>query len=246
MNTTRREAVKLAAGVCAGWVPHPNVRVAVCPPYPYLDAVREVVRGTSIALGAQNVYFQRQGAFTGEVSANMLADMACKYVIIGHSERRHQMGETDEHVQRKIEAALEAGLDLIVCVGETLAQREASETLDVVTRQVTAALDKIWPRVLGRVVLAYEPVWAIGTGHNATPAQAEEVHALIRKILSARYNAAAAARVPVQYGGSVNPKNARELLAQPNVNGALVGGASLKAEDFLAIANAAVALAQAE
>jgi triosephosphate isomerase len=185
------------------------------------------------------LYHQPNGAFTGEISAAMLVDVGCQYVILGHSERRHILGETDADVNKKTHAALAAGLVPIVCVGELLAEREAGKTNDVIRTQFDGSLAGLSAEQMAKTVIAYEPVWAIGTGKVATPEQAEEVHKELRKIIAARYNAATAEAVRIQYGGSVKASNAAELLAQPNVDGALVGGASLKAEEFLGIAAAA-------
>ncbi len=236
MNLDRGASVELARAIVAraGEVPH--VELAVCPPFVYLDAVAAVVRSTPVALGGQNMYFQKSGAFTGEVSAGMLLDLGCKYVILGHSERRHILGETDELVNKKALAALSAGLNPIVCVGETLAEREAGQTGEVIRRQFDGSLAGLSVDQILRVVIAYEPVWAIGTGRVATTRQAEEVHIDLRKLLAERYNSTVAQSVRIQYGGSVKPDNAAELLGCENIDGALVGGASLKAGDFLAIA----------
>jgi triosephosphate isomerase len=182
------------------------------------------------------MYFEGNGAFTGETSAAMLLDLAAKYVILGHSERRHILGETDADVHRKTQAALAAGLTPLVCVGELLAEREAGQTAEVIRQQFSGSLAEVSGDQMRSIVLAYEPVWAIGTGKVATPEQAEEVHADLRKLLVERYNEAVAGEVRILYGGSVKPDNAAILLGQPNVNGVLVGGASLKADDFLAIA----------
>jgi triosephosphate isomerase len=184
------------------------------------------------------MYHEPSGAFTGELSAAMLLDIGCRYVILGHSERRHVLGETDQDVNRKLHAALAAGLTPIVCVGELLQQRQAGQTHEVIAQQFAGSLDGLSPQQAGQTVIAYEPVWAIGTGQVATPQQAEEVHADLRKLLAERYNTAVAEAVRIQYGGSVKPDNAAELLAQPNIDGALVGGASLEADSFLAIAAA--------
>jgi triosephosphate isomerase len=185
------------------------------------------------------MYHEANGAFTGEISASMLLDLSCKYVILGHSERRHILRETDADVNRKVHAALAAGLVPIVCVGETLAEREAGNTKSVVQQQFDGSLAGLSNEQMSDVVIAYEPVWAIGTGKVATPDQAEEVHADLRKLLEARYNSNVAAAVRIQYGGSVKPDNAAELLGQPNIDGALVGGASLKVDSFLGIIAAA-------
>ena len=238
MNLNRAEGVALAAAVAKGVGDGGAVDVAVCPPSVYLDAVAAAVRGSAVGVGAQNMYFESKGAFTGEVSAAMLLDVGCRYVILGHSERRHILGETDELVSKKTHAALAAGLTPIVCVGETLDQREAGRTADVIRTQIEGSLAAIPAEAMLKIVIAYEPVWAIGTGKTATPAQAEEVHVDLRKLLAARYNTEVAEAVVIQYGGSVNAKNAAELLSQPNVDGALVGGASLKPEEFLAIVEA--------
>jgi triosephosphate isomerase (TIM) len=235
MNLNKAEAVALAKSVAAGTPRDRSVEVAVCPPAAYLDAVGAALQGSAVGLGAQNVYFENNGAFTGELSTAMLLDVGCKYVILGHSERRQLMGETDAEVNKKAKRALAAGLIPIVCVGETLAQREAGQTLNVVQTQFDGSLAGIMAAEMSKVVIAYEPVWAIGTGKVATMAQAEEVHAALRALLQSRYNSEVAEAVRIQYGGSVKPDNAVELLAQPNIDGALVGGASLKAESFLGI-----------
>jgi triosephosphate isomerase len=235
MNLTRDAAVALAAGVAAGGSAFSAVEVAVCPPFVYLDAVRAALQGSPVGLGAQNMYFQREGAYTGEVSARMLKDVGCRYVILGHSERRHILGETDELVNGKTLAALALGLTPIVCVGETLAEREAGATKSVIHGQFSGSLAGLSAEQMQQVVIAYEPVWAIGTGKNATPEQAEQVHADLRRLIESRYNAHVASTVRIQYGGSVKPENAAELLSQPNIDGALVGGASLKVDSFLGI-----------
>jgi triosephosphate isomerase len=185
------------------------------------------------------MYHETEGAFTGEISGKMLVDSGCSYVILGHSERRHVLGESDQAVNRKLLAALELALIPIVCVGETLGEREAGQTQSVIHDQFTGSLAGLSADQMLNVVIAYEPVWAIGTGKNATPQQAEEVHADLRRLIEARYNPHVASSVRIQYGGSVKPENARELLSQPNIDGALVGGASLKADSFLGIVAAA-------
>jgi triosephosphate isomerase len=198
--------------------------------------VSEIVKGTPVALGAQNMYHEASGAFTGEISAAMLLDAGCQYVILGHSERRHILGETDAAINKKTIAALAAGLTPIVCVGELLDERESGETAAVIRRQFEGSLANVPIEQIEKVVIAYEPVWAIGTGKVATPEQAEEVHAELRGLLAQRYNEKAAANVRILYGGSVKPSNAKELLSQPNIDGALIGGASLNPDDFLGIA----------
>jgi triosephosphate isomerase len=219
-----------------------GVDVAVCPPSVYLHDVGAAIRGSSIGLGAQNVNQAADGAFTGEISCGMLKDLGCSYVILGHSERRAIFGETDSMVNEKLKAVLKAGLTPIVCVGETLEQREAGKTQSVVQGQCTGSLAGLTGEEMAATVLAYEPVWAIGTGKTATPAQAEEVHADIRGLLTKQFGASVAEKVVIQYGGSVKADNAMDLLSQPNIDGALVGGASLKSDSFLAIIRAAAAI----
>jgi triosephosphate isomerase len=219
-----------------------GVDVAVCPPSVYLHDVGAAIRGSSIGLGAQNVNQAADGAFTGEISCGMLKDLGCSYVILGHSERRAIFGETDSMVNEKLKAVLKAGLTPIVCVGETLEQREAGKTQSVVQGQCIGSLAGLTGEEMAATVLAYEPVWAIGTGKTATPAQAEEVHADIRGLLTKQFGASVAEKVVIQYGGSVKADNAMDLLSQPNIDGALVGGASLKSDSFLAIIRAAAAI----
>jgi triosephosphate isomerase len=216
-----------------------RVDVAVAPPFTALHAAAEELAGSRIGLGAQNLHFEAQGAFTGEISAPMLVEAGCRFVLVGHSERRQLFGETDEGVRKKTKAALAAGLHPIVCVGETLPERESGRTLEVVGRQVRGALAGLTPAEVGALTLAYEPVWAIGTGKTATAAQAKEVHAAVRAILR-ELAPAAAESVRIQYGGSVKPENAAELMSQADVDGALVGGASLKALDFVGIVKGAI------
>ncbi len=241
MNLNRTESVALARELVERVGISSPVELAVCPPFVYLESVGQVLRGSAIGLGAQNMYFQSNGAFTGEVSDTMLLDLGCRYVILGHSERRHVIGESNADVNRKVQAALQAGLIPIVCLGETLAEREAGKTQVVVTEQFDGSLSRVSLSDMVRVVIAYEPVWAIGTGKVATPNQAEEVHAELRRLIRSRYNANVADLVRIQYGGSVKPDNAAELLRQPNIDGALVGGASLKANDLIGIVAGACA-----
>jgi triosephosphate isomerase len=240
MFTTAAGAEQLASAVVKGLGSETRFTVAVCPPFPYLERVAKVVRATPVGLGAQNLYPEKEGAFTGEVSPTMLVDVGCRYVIIGHSERRHKLGESDAFINRKVHAALAAGLSVILCVGETLQEREANQTEKVLDTQVTNGLSGISTESLERLVLAYEPVWAIGTGRNATPDQAQGAHAFLRGRVGQLCGADAAAALIIQYGGSVKPDNAGQLLKQPDVDGALVGGASLQADQFLAIARAAL------
>lgn len=240
MNTDRASAVALAKGIVGGVDKYKAVDLLVCPPSVYLTSVAEVVGGTSVALGAQNMYHEGNGAFTGELSAAMLKDVGCSHVILGHSERRHILGETDAAVNKKTLAALAAGIVPIVCVGELLSEREANRTAAVIRTQFEGSLAGVSAEQIEKTIIAYEPVWAIGTGKVATPQQAEEVHADLRRLLTERYNGQSAAKVRILYGGSVKASNAGELLAQPNIDGALVGGASLKADEFLGIAAGAV------
>src|ERR1700742_4398017 len=242
MNTDRATAVKLARAIVDRAGMYAAVDLLVCPPFVNLVPVSEVVKGTKVGLGGQNLYHQPNGAFTGEISAAMLVDVGCTYVILGHSERRHILKETDADVNKKTLAALAAGLIPIVCVGELLSEREAGKTGAVIKTQFDGSLAGVSAEQIEKTVIAYEPVWAIGTGKVATPEQAAEVHADLRRLLVERYNDRSAAKVRILYGGSVKASNAGELLAQPNVDGALVGGASLKADEFLGIAAAAAAL----
>jgi triosephosphate isomerase len=241
MHGTAGEAISLATEVVAALADAAGkVQVAVAPPFTALHAVAQALtRGGPVELAAQDVHWEAKGAFTGEVSAAMLADACCTYCIVGHSERRQLFGETDETVRKKVGALLQAGIRPIVCVGETLAEREASRTLEVVDRQVRRGLAGLPGETLAAITVAYEPVWAIGTGKTATAAQAQEVHAAIRRILR-ELAGGMGDQVRIQYGGSVKPENAPELMSQPDVDGALVGGASLKARDFVAIVKGAI------
>ena len=238
MNLSKTESVALAKGLFEQ-VGEATCDVAVAPPSCYLDAVAKELTGSAIGLSAQNMYHRVNGAFTGEISASMLLDLGCKYVILGHSERRHILGESDADVNGKVLAALAAGLIPIVCVGETLKEREAGDTQSIVQRQFEGSLAGLSNQQMSTVVIAYEPVWAIGTGKVATPEQAEEVHADLRRLLETSYNSEVASTVRIQYGGSVKPDNASVLLSQPNIDGALVGGASLTVNSFLGIIAAA-------
>ncbi len=235
MNLDRASAVKLAEGLAKEAEGVDGVDIAVCPPSVYIDAVGKAIAGSNVALGAQDMYHEPKGAFTGEISAAMLLDLGCKYVILGHSERRHVMGETDADINKKVHAALEAGLLPIVCVGELLEEREAGKTGDVIRGQFKGSLAGLSAEQMAQIVIAYEPVWAIGTGKVASREQAEEVHLDLRKIMEDCYNKETAEVVRIQYGGSVKPDNAAELLSQPNIDGALVGGASLKVDLFMGI-----------
>jgi triosephosphate isomerase (TIM) len=240
MYTTAATARELASAVARGLGDEARVTVAVCPPFPYLLPVAEVLRGSPVALGAQDVYCEKEGAFTGEVSPPMLTDVGCRYVIIGHSERRHILHENDHLINRKVHTALDAGLHVILCVGETLAEREGNRTETVLDTQLAGGLAGLTADRLANLVIAYEPVWAIGTGRNATPQQAQDAHAFIRRRAGKMFGEKTASALPIQYGGSVKPDNAATLLGQPDVDGALVGGASLKADSFLAIVRAGI------
>jgi triosephosphate isomerase len=239
MCTNAASARQLATAVVQGVGREGRVQVAVCPPFPYLSLVGEVVRGSAVELGAQNFYSEKEGAFTGEVSPVMLQDLGCKHAILGHSERRHKLGETDAFINQKVLLGLRLGLHIILCVGETLEEREEGRTTAVLQSQLDGSLANVEGDTLSRLVIAYEPVWAIGTGRNATPEQAQEAHAFVRSRIAKRFGEVVAGSLPIQYGGSVKPDNAASLMRQPDVDGALVGGASLKADDFLAIVRAA-------
>lgn len=240
MNTNGESGTALARAVADVFGEIKGVEAFVCPPFPYLAQVGEVCKaaGGGLVVAAQDIYHEAHGAFTGEVSAAMLKDCGCGAVLLGHSERRHVIGETDALICKKTHAALEAGLTAVLCIGETLDQREAGKTDAVNKQQLTAGLEGVSTDQMAHVVIAYEPVWAIGTGETATPAQAQAVHAFIRARIAA-VDARRAAALRVLYGGSVKPANAAELFAMPDIDGGLIGGASLEAESFLAICNAA-------
>lgn len=238
MNLDHLEAEALAAGVVAKTALLQGVTVAVCPPFPYLLQVHAKLQGSPVLLGAQNIYYEPKGAYTGEISAAMALDCGCTWTILGHSERRLILDESDALIKKKVKAALVAGLNVILCVGETLDQRHQNRTEAVVQSQLEGSLAAI-DADPARLVLAYEPVWAIGTGVVATPDQAEDVHAFIRQWLKGKYSAVIADSLRLLYGGSVNPGNATSLMAQSNVDGLLVGGASLKQDDFAAIVKSA-------
>jgi triosephosphate isomerase len=238
MFTNAKPARELAAGIVQGVGNDGRVQVAVCPPFPWLLEVAQVLRGSPVALGGQNLYPEKEGAFTGEVSPAMLLDAGCRYVILGHSERRQKLGELDAFINRKVHAALEAGLEVILCIGETLEERQTHLMQTVLTRQLAGSLAGVGVEALAKVTLSYEPVWAIGTGQNATPQQAQEAHVFVRRLLAGTWGEQAAQATTIQYGGSVKADNVASLLHQPDVDGALVGGASLKADQFLAIVRA--------
>jgi len=238
LNKTIAEALGMVTDLKNQVAAIRDVEIGVAPVFTALASVCKRLEDSNIGVSGQNCHWETSGAFTGEVSAPLLVDVGCKYVIIGHSERRQFFGETDATVQRKVRAALDAGLVAIVCVGETEAERDAGQTMDRVTTQLNAALTSVDRKEVDKLIVAYEPVWAIGTGRTATPAQAQEVHAHIRGLLGQALGPAGDT-VRIQYGGSVKPDNASELMSQPDIDGALVGGASLKPGDFAAIIKAA-------
>lgn len=240
MNATLAEAVRLTQEIVSAVATETEVEVVLCPPFTALAKTAELLKGTAVGLGAQDVHWEPSGAFTGEISPGMLKDLGCQFCIIGHSERRKLFMETDAGVHQKLQALLSHGIKPILCVGETLTQRKSGTTLTIVEGQLKAALEGIsHPNLADQMVIAYEPVWAIGTGVNATPTQAQEVHQAIRAWLHGRFGETAARQIRIQYGGSVKPENAGEILMQPDVDGALVGGASLQSKGFLSIIQAA-------
>jgi triosephosphate isomerase len=239
MHKTAAEAVNLVQQLVLDLGQFTDVNVAVCPPFTCLESVARALENTSLKLGAQNMHYESFGAFTGEISASMLRTLFVSHVILGHSERRQHFGETDPFINKKVLAALEANLSPILCVGETLAEREAGKTHEVVKRQLEGGLVGVTAPHAERLVIAYEPVWAIGTGKTATPAMAQEAHAAIRALLATRLGPAASAKVRLLYGGSMKPDNAEALLAQPDIDGGLIGGASLEAKSFAKIVQAA-------
>ena len=242
MNTDSHSSVNLAKRIASGSLElagH-SVSVAVFPPFVYLETVARALSASSIAVGAQDVYCQSKGAFTGEISSAMLKDVGCTYVLCGHSERRHVIGETDELVNKKVAAAISGGLLPILCVGELLDERDSSQTEQVVTRQLKNGLAGLSAEKASAVTIAYEPVWAIGTGRTATPQQAQEVHQLVRSFLAGMYDSQLAQETRILYGGSVKPDNSADLMGQQDIDGLLVGGASLNADDFLAIIQSAL------
>ncbi|MBQ9431802.1 MAG: triose-phosphate isomerase [Kiritimatiellae bacterium] len=240
MNKTASEAAALIDGIKAATAGIDQVDIVVCPPFTDLKDAAAACAGSNVALGAQNVHWAESGAYTGEISAAMLKEIGVQYVIIGHSERRQYFGETDDSVNQRTKAALAAGFTPIVCVGETLQEREAGKIEEVIVRQVTEGFKGLSSAELAKLVVAYEPVWAIGTGLTATPAQAQEVHALIRRTLAAISDGATAETIRIQYGGSMKPANAKELMDQPDIDGGLIGGAALKADTIADINKAAL------
>jgi triosephosphate isomerase len=247
MHTSTAEAGRLAKAVVDGVGMEKHVVIAICPPFTCLAFVGEILKGSLVSLGAQNLYPEKEGAFTGEISPTMLLDVGCRYVILGHSERRHILGETDGFINQKVLIALAASLHVILCVGETLDQRKTGQTETVLDRQLVQGLAGLSAETLPRLIVAYEPVWAIGsTGHHATPQQVQEAHAVIRRRFGRMFGEKAAQSLPIQYGGSVKPDNAAALLNQQGVDGALLGGASLIADQFIAIVRAGIGESQTE
>lgn len=235
MNKNRAEAKALITELLP-LVKDADCEVVLCTPYTNLETALALTEGSNVKVGAENCHWAESGAFTGEISAPMLKELGVQYVIIGHSERRQYFGETDETVARRVRAALDSGLEVILCVGETLEQREADITGEIIAIQVKKALAGVTAEELRHIIIAYEPVWAIGTGKTPTPEDVEEVHAAVRKVLAKKLGKGVANKMRILYGGSVKPSNAKEFLSLPDVDGALIGGASLKAQDFLAIA----------
>lgn len=239
MNKTAAEATALIDAIKAKVGSQDKVDVAVCPPFTALDAASKALAGSTIKLGAQNMHFEAHGAFTGEVAADMLKEFSCTYVILGHSERREYFKECNCLINKKVKAVLANGMKPILCVGEKLEEREASKTLDIVSEQTVKGLEGISKEDAKNVVVAYEPVWAIGTGKTATPAMAQEVHAAIRKVLADAFGADVADSIQILYGGSMKPENADALLAEKDIDGGLIGGAALKADSFVALIESA-------
>lgn len=235
MNKLGAEAAELAKGIVEQVAPIKGVDVVLGPTFVSISQVAQATAGSDVKIAAQNMHTATSGAFTGEISPTMLKDVGCDFVILGHSERRQFFGETDEGVNRKAKVALAHGLTPIICIGETLKEREAGNTIDKVNFQVRAALAGLTEEQAGQIVLAYEPIWAIGTGVTATPEQAQEVHAALRDVLADLYSDELAQKVRIQYGGSVKPANIESLISQPDIDGALVGGASLKVDSFVSI-----------
>lgn len=233
MNKTVEESIALANAIKRSVFDVENVEIVLCPPFTSLGDVRDVILETNISLGAQNMHWEVEGAFTGEISSKMLKQIGCKYVIIGHSERRAYFGETNQTVNKKVKAALREGLFPIMCVGEKLEERESGKAFPVISSHLEGGLVNVGPEEILKIVIAYEPVWAIGTGKNATPAEAEEVHKFIRELLAKKYGKDTSEKIRIQYGGSVKPANIESLIKEKDIDGALVGGASLKEESFV-------------
>lgn len=238
MNTVQKTGVELAAGLVDTIGDIQDVEMAFFVPSPYLRDIADATKNSTIGVGAQNMYFEDKGAFTGEISAAMILDCGCGYVLLGHSERRHILGESDEMINKKVLKALDSGLKVVLACGELLEEREAGKTKEVNERQIRVGLEGVSKDAMKNVTIAYEPVWAIGTGKTATPEQAQDAHADIRALLTTMYDEQTAQATRIQYGGSMKPDNAVELLGKPDVDGGLIGGASLKVEDFTAIVKA--------
>jgi len=239
MNNDITESQKLVSGIISGLGNDKHCDVILCPPFTSLSEVNSLIKNTQIKLGAQNMFYEDSGAFTGEVSASMLKSVGCEYVILGHSEKRTIFGENDETINKKNKKAIKSGLKVIFCIGESLSQRENGTTNEIVKSQIFKGLEGITSEEMKSVIIAYEPIWAIGTGKTATPAQAQEVHLFIRELAAEIYSSSVSENLIIQYGGSVKPDNAKELLSQKDIDGALVGGACLKADSFLSIIAAA-------
>jgi len=244
LHYAEKEAVELVTALRSNLVDFDTVDVVVCPTFIVLPVVHDVIQDSNIALGAQNAYWEDSGAFTGEISVPLLKDIGVQYVIIGHSERRQYFGETDETVNKRTKAVLAHGLTPIVCVGEVLQERENNKTFEVIEKQCTGGFKGLTAEEMEKIIIAYEPVWAIGTGKTASPDQAQEVHLYIRTLVAKMYNDNIAQKVRIQYGGSVKPDNSAELMSQPDIDGALVGGASLKADSFSEIVKNSCSVAQ--
>ena len=242
MHKTNAEAMQLAKQIRMKTTDIKKTGMIVCPPFTALSVVNEILKDSSVCLGAQNIFWEKEGAYTGEISAGMIKSSGANYVILGHSERRQYFGETDETVNKKVKTALDNGLKPIVCVGESLEQREQNITKRVITRQVKGAFDGLTPEMMAHVIVAYEPIWAIGTGKTATPGDAEVMAEAIRSALAGRYGEAFAGEVRVLYGGSIKPANFAQILAGPNVDGGLVGGASLEVASFAELVRLAAGL----
>jgi triosephosphate isomerase len=241
MYTTANEAKMLASAIVKGVKINGSNKVVICPPFPYLNIVGKEIEGTSIALGAQNIFPEQEGAFTGEVSPVMLVDLGCEFVILGHSERRESLGESDTFINKKVLAALDAGLNVIFCIGETLEQRNSKLTQQILNQQLTLGLAGLTEDLMAQLIVAYEPVWAIGVlGHQATPKQAHEEHTVIRSFFGEMFGNKNAEALCIIYGGSVNPRNAKALFQQDNVDGVLIGAGSLNAKEFLAIVHSSM------
>jgi len=235
MNMDLHQSQKLVSEIISGLGKDNKTEVIVCPPFTSLGEVSSLLKGTQVKLGAQNMYYEEGGAYTAEISADMLKSVGCEYIILGHSERRVIFSESDELINKKVKTALSKGLKPIFCIGELLEQRESGETIKVISAQIEKGLEGITAEQMKNIIIAYEPVWAIGTGKTATPEQAQEVHLFIRELTAKKFSSSVAEKIIIQYGGSVKPDNSGELLSQKDIDGALVGGACLKADSFLSI-----------